>query len=413
MLRVRNGKLFSLPFIAQRRHVARFAAHLPPLPPPEEWVDNFFPLGRQGKEVRVFLNHPDIAFKTLSAFGLDKDEGHGPKTVVEIYPGPGLLSRAILSLPRERIKKLVIIEDDPHFLDFIKPLQEADDRVVFLPTNGFLWKTYDEMDERGILSDIEPVLDGSAHPNLHFVGQMPPSIHSEQLLSQFIRSIPAKSWLWRFGRVPLHLIVTESLHGRLTAPIGNSHRCKLTILAEALTDITVSPPQESYTPYSDHFFPPLPVTRSGKSSKGKKSRRIGNPMVAINMMPKVDAIIPGQQVISEDMIDAWDFVLRQCFVLHSRPIKSALPYVITPSFYFSSSSYMVHIALFFRANLPLPPSSSKMAFLKLPRLIAPGAGILLKNPVCQHLDPGMEILIHAEMADIPYGSKMMHTHDIY
>ena len=66
------------------------APHLPSLPASEEWTDYFPPVFKStssAREVRPFIKNFDTAIETVRAFGLDQDDGKGPKTIVEIYPG--------------------------------------------------------------------------------------------------------------------------------------------------------------------------------------------------------------------------------------------------------------------------------------------------------------------------------------
>lgn len=89
------------------------------------------------------------------------------------------------------------------------------------------------LDEQGWLDDVPRVSweDGSAtltsrfityeltvtlrpytvHPSLQFISHIPHSITGEQLMNQFLRCIPDKTWLFKYGRVPLNLIMGEWL----------------------------------------------------------------------------------------------------------------------------------------------------------------------------------------------------------
>jgi len=89
------------------------------------------------------------------------------------------------------------------------------------------------LDEQGWLDDVPtvPWEDGGAvstprftiyeldtmhhlytvHPSLQFISHIPLSITGEQLVNQFLRCIPDKTWLFRYGRVPLNLIMGEWL----------------------------------------------------------------------------------------------------------------------------------------------------------------------------------------------------------
>ena len=47
------------------------------------------------------------------------------------------------------------------------------------------------------------------HPQLHFISHIPHTIKGEQLIAQLFRCIPEKSWLFKYGCVPMSLILGE------------------------------------------------------------------------------------------------------------------------------------------------------------------------------------------------------------
>jgi len=49
----------------------------------------------------------------------------------------------------------------------------------------------------------------AVHPSLQFISHIPHSITGEQLVNQFLRCIPDKTWLFKYGRVPLNLVMGE------------------------------------------------------------------------------------------------------------------------------------------------------------------------------------------------------------
>jgi len=117
-------------------------------------------------------------------------------------------------------------------------------------------------------------------------------------------------------------------------------------------------------------------------------RKPGHPMLAVTMTPKKERIIDG------DAIDKWDYILRHLFVLKKSPITKALP------------------------------------------SLAPGAGVLLKNPLLKDVDPMSKIsdlttddwsrliqafeewpfapqeLIQAQAADIVRGKNLESVSDV-
>lgn len=47
------------------------------------------------------------------------------------------------------------------------------------------------------------------HPQLHFISHIPQNIKGEQLIAQLFRNIPERTWLFKYGRVPMSLILGE------------------------------------------------------------------------------------------------------------------------------------------------------------------------------------------------------------
>ena len=145
-------------------------------------------------------------------------------------------------------------------------------------------------------------LSKPVHPQLHFISHIPHTILGEQLVAQLFRNIPDRSWLFKYGRVPLsfvmgqwlwdvcrvHLFVPIALlicdHQRVAAPPGTSTaRCKVSVVAEATAQTEYALPPSKLLPYDDHFHP---RTRGpGAQSSRPESRRLGHPLVAANVIP--------------------------------------------------------------------------------------------------------------------------------
>ena len=98
--------------------------------------------------------------------------------------------------------------------------------------SGHDWDSYQYLEENGLLDDVEKVswdsgrtscrlvTSGSltrsdayftVHPQLQFISHIPQTIKGEQLVAQLFRTIPEGSWLFKYGRVPMSLILGEWL----------------------------------------------------------------------------------------------------------------------------------------------------------------------------------------------------------
>ncbi|KAI0356139.1 S-adenosyl-L-methionine-dependent methyltransferase [Trametes cingulata] len=286
---------------------------LPPLPPHKGWKARF-PIQNTLRRERALVSNPDTARLVARSFLPESASNDGGKIVIEAFPGPGALSRAMLELPSSRLRKLIILEDDQMYLSALQPLEAADPRVKVVPMSGHNWETYAHLEEHGLLEGLVPQSWDGPVPNLHFVSHLPINVKGEQLIAQLFRSIPERSWLFQYGRVPMSIVLSDHVWSRLTAPPRNTRRCKLTVIAEATAQIEEVVSPERLAPYEEHFYP---VGLHG-SALAKGSRKVGQPMHAFTATPYVE------QVIQRGDTDKWDFCLRRLFVLKNTPLKSAL-----------------------------------------------------------------------------------------
>ena len=116
----------------------------------------------------------------------------------------------------------------------------------------------------------------------------------------------------------------------MTAPSSHRWFGKLTVLTQAITDISDLKPRTLLSPYEKYFYP-VRVSSVAAEEKGStpvlRAKKVGNPMIATTILPKAFDDLPMKG--GED-IDSWDFVLRNAFVLQNSPIKKALAYVFDP-----------------------------------------------------------------------------------
>ncbi|EIM83080.1 S-adenosyl-L-methionine-dependent methyltransferase [Stereum hirsutum FP-91666 SS1] len=287
------------------------------LPPIDNWR-SYFAVHQLVVRDRVSVRNLELADKLAYSF-LDNPHTSSdePKTVVEAFPGPGQLSRALLKLPPSKLKKLIILEDHEPYLQYLRPLEQADPRVKIVPLSGFTWATYTQLEEMGLLADIPYVSSDEVHPSFHFVTHIPHSIQGEQLVAQLFRCIPESSWLFRFGRVPMSFIMGKHVWERVSAPPGSQQRCKLSVIAEATAEFSLSLPPEDLLPYNAHWHPTAGAPSATQKAK-PESRKLGHPLVSVNITPMKE------QIIAKGRLDEWDYVLRRLFVLKSTALKKAI-----------------------------------------------------------------------------------------
>ncbi|KAG9312882.1 S-adenosyl-L-methionine-dependent methyltransferase [Chiua virens] len=283
-------------------------------------VPPVFPTSASAQLVKhhVSLRNPETAAQVADAF---VPPGTKDKVIIEAFPGPGLLTRALLQLPKERIRKIIVLENAECFLQSLRPLQTMDPRVHVLPWDGYSWSTYRQLEDEGHLRDVEASSWTEPDPALRFVAHLPTSIYGEQLIAQLLRLVPDQGWLFRYGRVPMNYIMHDFVWERISANTSSTaklkNRCKLSVIAEAATSFREVVPSDTLRPYEEHFWPPNIATAEGRSRKNRQNRD----MVAVTMCP-----LP-EQAIEKSLIDKWDFCLRKLFVLKSTPLDRAISHL--------------------------------------------------------------------------------------
>ncbi|KDR75021.1 hypothetical protein GALMADRAFT_98120 [Galerina marginata CBS 339.88] len=282
------------------------------LPPMEQWRTVFPDKKEAGK--RSSIRNPATAKLLAESF---VPAGSKDKIIIEASPGPGQLTRALLDLPKERIKKLIVIENFNDYLQYLKPLEELDPRVTVLPMFGKDWATYRKITDMGLLNDVEVTDWNQVHPQLQFIMHMTSGVDGEQLSAQLLRTIPDRQWLYQYGRVPLNFILTARMWERIIAPESVAARCKVSVMAQSVSEMSEAVPYDAMQPYSDHFHPDIHNQFEYKFGK-LDLRRMGIPYTVANFIPLVKPIIePGD-------LDYWDYCVRKLFVQKATPLEKCI-----------------------------------------------------------------------------------------
>ncbi|KAL1717384.1 S-adenosyl-L-methionine-dependent methyltransferase [Schizophyllum commune] len=280
------------------------------LPPVEEW-NEIFP-SHYSVTTRLTLHNANTAREIAEAY---IPEGSDGKTIIEAYPGPGALSRAILALPKERLKRLILVENYPPFLDYLLPLEKLDPRVTVVRASPNAWETYDDLLKEHLPAEEYKVdWETGVNERLSFVCSLPMGHAGEMFYQQWIRSIPDKQWLFALGRVPMHITMTEELWIRATASVlERTLRSKASVITEA----TVTAKQviaHNLRPHHEHFFPARKV-------KGSLANASAYGTIATTI------VLKKWQIIEEGKMDMWDFIVRNMFTRKASTVDKALPYL--------------------------------------------------------------------------------------
>jgi len=195
--------------------------------------------------------------------------------------------------------------------------------VTILPLNGFTWDTYTEIEDKGLLDDIERAPWHTLHPQLHFISHLPVTVMGDQFVSQLFRSIPEKSWLFKYGRVPMGMVMAGAVWDRIMLPHGNLYRSKLGVVAECTAQLRTAVSPSSIAPYQDHFHPPSNIISPSKSSAAaKKTQKYKSPpMAAVNIIPHAE------QLVEKGKMEIWDYILRKLFIVKAKPLKNGMSFL--------------------------------------------------------------------------------------
>ncbi|WVF72233.1 hypothetical protein IAT40_007045 [Kwoniella sp. CBS 6097] len=265
-------------------------------------------------------------------------------------------------------------------------------------STSYVWPTLPSILESPLVSEHLPVYDASATPGpdttkrpweapeppITLVAQLPDSSIGEQLAAQWVGSAVGdpgqeRTWIWEWGRLRIALLCGKSLYDRILAKPGDIINCKLSILAQALFDITPLPPyhhvqnvdkQSKFTvdrpvkftslaPKSNAIpigMPkpaqsPSPSVLPGNASShdaGADGQFVGvqqktitypgdfwppsttatkakdkplnrPPLLGLMLVPKVESPILAAQK------DTWDYVMRRLFVRDTMTLKDSIP----------------------------------------------------------------------------------------
>jgi transcription factor 1 len=100
--------------------------------------------------------------------------------------------------------------------------------VHVLPHSAFVWEAYDEIRDLGLLHDVAAEdwktgmyatadvymnlsLLAAPHSTLSFIGHLPLGQVGEQLIAQLFRTIPERSWLFKFGRMRMSWLLSKRM----------------------------------------------------------------------------------------------------------------------------------------------------------------------------------------------------------
>lgn len=168
---------------------------------------------------------------------------------------------------------------------------------------------------------------------------------------------------------------------RISSTPHRSTRCKLSVVAEATADCHYSVDRELLAPYDDHFHPTVKRVSSNKP----EHRRLGQPFVAVNMVPHADQVsmmLPFQPLLTRPhwMLPSGNHPR------HPGEVGLLLAPAVRPEIDATQARHQV--------RTPSPVSTLLCAHPYPFSSLAPGAGSLLKPLTDPSLPPEQRIDPH-------------------
>ncbi|VDK33324.1 unnamed protein product [Taenia asiatica] len=222
--------------------IASIKSRLPALPSLREII-RIYNLRAQKQLSQNFLLQPSSINSLVNCAGSLRDA-----CVLEVGPGPGGLTRAIL---RQRPRHLVVVELDRRFIPSLEELRlwafemgvkmdiyrgdilKVNTGDIFHVTNMHQPETWGS----GV-NDVEPKLNKVSTalieasvgrpPRVRIIGNLPFST-STALLISWLDNIATRRQIWRLGRVPMTLTFQKEVCERLVADVWDEQRSRLSV----------------------------------------------------------------------------------------------------------------------------------------------------------------------------------------
>lgn len=154
-----------------------------------------------------------------------------PKLVVACEPSPDMLVTGLGMKPEDKPSNIPArFESEDYTVYESKVVKTDEPRLLVSPSTPYRWPTLPQMLSHELVTPHLPVYDTAATngtvestkrpwkapaPHITLVSQMPDSVAGDQLIAQWIGSAVGtsegdeKSWIWRWGRIRLALLVSK------------------------------------------------------------------------------------------------------------------------------------------------------------------------------------------------------------
>ncbi|KAJ1967576.1 hypothetical protein IWQ62_001768 [Dispira parvispora] len=155
--------------------------------------------------------------------------------VIEVGPGPGLLTRSLLDLG---VQRMVVVEKDARFLPTLHQLADAAGGRLKVIHGDMLRVKHDQLLE---LLGQTPARSVDQDVRFHLVGNLPFSV-ATPLLAQWLNHLSQKSGIFANPDTSMTLMFQDEVAQRIVAPVATSPRGRLSIAAQSLCHTHIAYP---------------------------------------------------------------------------------------------------------------------------------------------------------------------------
>lgn len=167
-----------------------------------------------------FIFDKNITDKIVRCAGITANDA----LVVEVGPGPGLLTRSVLDT---NVSRVVAVEKDTRFIPTLTQLADATDhRLKILQGDAMKTPHSDILDLAGLPLN-EP------NRRIHIVGNLPFNV-ATPLLIQWLHLLHKKEGLFGSADVWMTLMFQKEVAQRICAPVSTAHRGRLSVITQTL-----------------------------------------------------------------------------------------------------------------------------------------------------------------------------------
>ncbi len=344
------------------------------LPLPFEWPLAFAKakgIGRQFTSAHTFfVSNKNTVQRMVDSLELEKG---APKTILEVYPGPGVATRAFLAHPN--VEKVIAIENHTGYTEwFLRLMQDPTvdtSKLHFLKDSGFHWEAYSTLFRQGafdhltskmadgptaaaisgdgpesetgeqrrerLANAVDPSLyipqkshkdaDWQAECPIIFFAQLPNSVHGELLFVQLTNAIAERSWLHQLGRIKMAFVCSESIMRRITAPPGDAIlRNRISTTTQLLADIDWYLQGDELIPFKDHVYPPTGIVglrMTKQSSEALPADNVSSGMTKQAL--SFGVLTPKREpLLDRELFETYLYLARKLFVVRAKRVDEAL-----------------------------------------------------------------------------------------